>query len=121
MAVPTQDEIRHFLHEQIELWNAGKREEQTALYRRFAADELVIEYIGQPVGDGWQTFNHMWDTFGGKVRVEVELMLVNGSEGACHHRNVRLASGVANPSIETYRFEEGRLFVRYFYVPTPVQ
>jgi len=48
-------------------------------------------------------------------------LLVNGSEGACHHRNFRLASGVVNPSIETYRFEEGRLFIRYFYVPTPVQ
>jgi hypothetical protein len=121
MAIPDDHEIRHFLHEQVELWNAGKREEQTALYRRYASEGLTIEYVGQPIGDGWATFNHMWDTFGGKVRVDVALMLVNGVEGACHHLNVRLASGLVNPSIETYRFEEGRLHVRYFYVPQPLQ
>lgn len=121
MAIPDADEIRRFLHAQIELWNDGKREEQTALYRRYAADGLVIEYIGQPVGDGWATFDHMWDAYGGKVRVEVAQMLVNGNEAACHHLNIRKASGLANPSIETYRFEEGRLFVRYFYVPAPVE
>lgn len=117
MAVPDADEIRRFLHEQLDLWNAGQREEHRSLYRRYAPEELVIEYIGQPVGDGWRTFEQMWDAYGGRVRVEAVEMLVNGNEAACHHLNVRLASGIARPSIETYRFEDRRLLVRYFYIP----
>ncbi len=121
MSIPDADEIRHFLHEQIEMWNEGRREDHAALYRRYATDGLVIEYVGQPVGDGWATFNHMWDAYGGKIRIEIVQALVNGREAACHHLNIRNASGLSNPSIETYRFEDGRLFIRYFYVPAPVE
>ena len=54
----------------------------------------------------------MWDAYAGRVRSEVVEVLVNGNEGACFLRNLRTESGVANPSIEIYRFEEGRLHIR---------
>jgi hypothetical protein len=114
MPVPNEDEINDFLHRQLELWNEGKREEQTALYKRYAPKLLTVEYVGSPIGDGWATFEHMWDTYGGKIRVEADLLLVKGCEGACYHRNIRVATGLANPTIELYRFGDGELHVRYF-------
>lgn len=115
MAVPTETEIMAFLTEQLALWNAGEREAMTALYRRHAPDGLVIEYVGHPIGDGWAAYNHMWDNHGGKVTAEAQEILVNGNEGACFVRNTRVATGRFNPSIETYRFGDGTLQVRYFH------
>jgi hypothetical protein len=115
MATPNESEIRDFLTRQVALWNSGNRKEMTDLYRKYARDQLVIEYVGQPIGDGWKTYEHMWDAYGGSVKTDVVEILVNGNEGACSMRNVRVASGLANPSIEIYRFEEGRLHIRYFH------
>ena len=115
MAVPNEREIFDFLNHQVALWNSGKRQEMTDLYRHYARDQLSIEYVGQPIGDGWKAFERMWDMHGGIVRSDIVEILVTGNEGACAMRNVRLASGLFNPSIELYRFEEGRLFIRYFY------
>jgi hypothetical protein len=115
MAIPSQDEIQDFVTQQIALWNAGKREEMTALYRKYAGSGLVIEYVGEPLGDGWKTYDHMWDNYGGKVRGDVVQALVNGNEAAVHISNVRIASGLSNPSIEIYRFDDDRLHIRYFH------
>jgi hypothetical protein len=57
----------------------------------------------------------MWDTYAGRVRTDIVELLVNGAEGAVFARNVRVASGIANPSIETYRFEPAALYIRYFH------
>jgi hypothetical protein len=115
MAIPDERDIGAFLKKQIEYWNTGQRTEMTALYRKYAEDELVIEYVGQPIGDGWKTYEHMWNTYGGKVRTEVGEVFVNGNEAACYYRNVRVATGLANPSIEIYRFDDRRLHIRYFH------
>jgi hypothetical protein len=115
MAIPGENEIKLFLTQQIEFWNARKREEMTDLYRKYAADQLVIEYVGQPIGDGWKTYDHMWDTYSGSVRTDVIEVLINGNEAACYYNNVRLATGLGNPSIETYRFDDRRLHIRYFH------
>ena len=115
MSIPSEAEIHEFLTSQLEMFNEGRREEMTALYRKYAADELIIEYVGQPVGDGWKTFDHMWDNYGGLVKTNCAEMFINGNEGACYMKNVRVATGVANPSIEIYRFEPGRLHIRYFH------
>ena len=112
---PSADEIRAFLTQQLTYWNAGQRQEMTDLYRRYARDQLTIEFVGQPIGDGWAAYNKMWDDYGGKVRTDVVQILVNGHEGACHFSNVRKATGVANQSIEIYNFGEGRLHIRYFH------
>jgi hypothetical protein len=87
----------------------------TDLYRKYAGDQLVIEYVGQPIGDGWKTYEHMWDTYNGSVRTDVIEVLINGNEAACYYNNVRLATGLGNPSIEIYRFDDRRLHIRYFH------
>jgi hypothetical protein len=115
MAIPDEREIQSFLTQHLQYWNAGQRTEMNALYRRYAQDQLIIEYVGQPTGDGWKTYEHMWDTYGGKVRTDAILVLVNGNEAACHYNNVRVATGIGNASIEVYRFEERRLHIRYFH------
>lgn len=117
MAIPDEREIREFMTQQVALWNAGDREAMTQMYRRYAPRELVIEYIGQPIGDGWATYDHMWDAYAGRVRLEIVELLVNGQEAAAFHQNIRVESGLSNPSIETYRFEEGRMVIRYFSRP----
>jgi ketosteroid isomerase-like protein len=115
MTIPTQSEIRSFLTLQLEYWNAGRRQEMTALYSKYAQDRLTIEYVGQPIGDGWQAYEHLWDTYSGKIRTDVVQVLVNGNEGACHYNNVRVATGLGEPSIEIYRFDDRRLHIRYFH------
>lgn len=115
MSIPGEGEIQAFLNEHIRLWNACDREGFTALYRKYAAEKLIIEYVNVPIGDGWAAFNHMWDTYNGKVRVDINTILVNGTEGACHYENVIKETGKSNPSLEIYRFSEGELHVRYFH------
>ena len=117
MKAPSVETIRSFLVQQMEYWNAGNREAFTDLYRSVAPKGLIIEYVGQPIGDGWQTFNHMWDTYNGLVKAEIGEILVNGNEGACYIRNVFVADGTVDPSIEIYRFEDDTLHVRYFHRP----
>lgn len=115
MPIPSEAEIRSFLTEHLTHWNAGDREAFTGLYRKYASDKLTIEYVGVPIGDGWAAFNHMWDTYNGKVRVDIDTILVNGNEGACHYENVIKESGESNASLELYRFTEGALHIRYFH------
>jgi hypothetical protein len=115
MAIPSESEIKTFLTQQLEYWNSSRRAEMTALYKKYAQSKLIIEYVGQPIGDGWTAFDHMWDNYNGKVRTDAIEMLVNGNEGACHYNNVRVATGIGNHSIEIYRFDEGRLHIRYFH------
>ncbi len=115
MAIPDEREIAAFLTKQLEYWNGKQRKEMTALYRKYAEEKLIIEYVGEPIGDGWMTFDHMWESYNGIVRTDVVQILVNGNEGACHFNNVRVATGIGNPSIEIYKFEEKRLHIRYFH------
>lgn len=114
-AKPTGKEIESFLRQQILFWNSGKREEMRNLYRRYARNRLTIEYVGTPIGDGWTAFEHLWDTYNGKVRSDVLAMMVNGNEGACYTNNVRLVGGMGRKSIEIYKFDAGELHIRYFH------
>jgi hypothetical protein len=52
-----------------------------------------------------------------KIRVEPVVKIVNGNEAACHVRNVIVGTGRAIETIELFRFEAGRLYVRYFIKP----
>jgi hypothetical protein len=109
------EQIRSFLVKNIELWNAKDRAGHTSLYRDAAPNGLTIEYVGQPIGDGWATFNHMWDTYGGQFRVDIGHIMVNGNEGACLFHNVLVAENKSSPTIEIYKFEGGKLNIRYFH------
>ena len=114
-ATVSEADIESFLHKQLEFWNAGKYAEMKALYTKYSPNGLIIEYVGSPIGDGWATFQHMWDNYNGKVRTDIVEILVNGDEGACYFHNVRVATGAFNPSIEIYKFAAGRLHIRYFH------
>ncbi len=115
MAKLSDDEIAHFLHEQVDAWNGGDKERFFASYRAAAPRGLSIEYVGrQPPDDGWPILEGMWANQNGKVRAEVVATLVNGSEAACYHLNHVAATGAVIKTVELYAFSEGVLTVRYF-------
>ncbi|MRV70544.1 nuclear transport factor 2 family protein [Duganella sp. FT92W] len=109
-----RDAIDHFLHGQIECWNASDKEGFFAHYRRIAPEGLDIEYVGRPRHDPWQVLEGMWAQQNARIRIEVASCIVNGNEAACHHRNVLRDGSGGIDTIETYRFDGGRLYVRYF-------
>lgn len=106
--------IDHFLHGQVECWNASDKEGFFAHYKRIAPEGLDIEYVGQPRQDAWQVLEGMWAQQNGRIRIEVAACIVNGAEAACHHSNLLRDGGGGIETIETYLFAEGRLQVRYF-------
>jgi hypothetical protein len=115
MTTPTEKEINAFLHDQIRFWNAGDREGFEGLYRRYGRNQLSIEYVGHPIGDGWEAFQQLWEGYNGKFTVEIHQILVNGHEGVCHYGNVLVETGVSSPSLEIYDFGDETLSVRYFH------
>lgn len=111
----TEERIRYFLNEHIARWNACDREAFTALYQEAAPNGLIIEYVGQPIGDGWEAFNYMWDNYNATTKAGIELILVNGNEGACYYHNISRADESSVPTIEIYKFYDGKLHIRYFH------
>lgn len=109
-----QTHIDHFLHGQVDCWNASDKEGFFAHYRALAPDALEIEYVGQPGRDAWQVLEAMWEHQNKRIRIEVLSCIVNGDEAACHHRNAMRDGSGGIDTIETYRFTPGRLSVRYF-------
>jgi hypothetical protein len=73
--VPTMqrspDQIRTFLHHQVECWNAGRKDEMFALYHQIVPGKLRIEYIGIPPLEGWAALEDMWQRWAGKVHIEL--------------------------------------------------
>lgn len=106
--------IEHFLHGQIDCWNRGDKEGFFAQYRSVSPNGLSIEYVGKPQADAWQVLEGMWAQQQPKIRVEVRQCIVNGNEAACHHLNAFREQEGGIETIELYRFEAGKLFVRYF-------
>ncbi len=119
MAQPrTPDEIRHFLHAQVEHWNAVRKDEMFDLYRRMVPGKLTIEYVGLPVLEGWKALEDMWKGLAGKVHIDVIEVMVTGQEAACYHHNTTIGAGTPpRPSIELYRWDGDDLVVRYFFTP----
>lgn len=116
MKTRTPDEIRTFLHHQVESWNAGRKEEMFAAYRQIVPGKLSIEYIGIPPLEGWAALEDMWQRWAGKVHIDVKEVMVTGNEAACYHHNTTLGAGTPpRPSIELYRFDGDDLQIRYFH------
>ncbi|KJS09776.1 MAG: hypothetical protein VR73_01050 [Gammaproteobacteria bacterium BRH_c0] len=112
----SESDIRTFLENNFKLWNARDREAFTALYKEAAPNGLFIEYVGQDkVEDGWQAFNYMWDNYINEIQADLMQLLVNGNEGVCYVHNNSARDGVAHPSIEIYKFQDGQLHIRYFH------
>ena len=109
-----QADIEGFLHGQVAAWNAGDTAAFFAAYRAAAPPGLVIEYVGRPAGDGWPVREGMWAQQSAKIEIEEVVAIVNGIEAACHNRNKVRGTAMAIDTIEIYRFDGGRLNVRYF-------
>lgn len=111
----TPERIERFMHGQAAAWNAHDKAGLLALYREVAAEHLSIEYVGRAdQADGWLVIEEMYDKHNAQFRLEQVTTIVNGNEAAAHHRNCIRGSDIVIESIETYRFEPGRLYVRYF-------
>jgi hypothetical protein len=87
----TIESIERFIHAQVKAWNAGDREAFLGAYREAAPNGLQIEYVGRPNADGWSILEGMWAQQNAKIEI-IE-------------------------TIELYRFDAGRLQVRYFIKP----
>jgi hypothetical protein len=113
----TPQEIRSFLHQQVECWNAGRKEEMFALYRQIVPGRMTIEYLGMPViEDGWAALEDMWQRWAGKVHIDVIECMVTGNEAACYHHNSTIGADTPpRPSIELYKFDGDDVQIRYFH------
>ena len=106
--------IEHFLHTQVQAWNAGDKTGFFAAYRAAAPQGLLVEYVGRPASDGWPVLEAMWTQQSAKIEIQELTMIVNGDEAACHNRNKVRGSDIAIETIELYCFDAGQLSVRYF-------
>lgn len=110
-------DIEAFLHAQVRHWNAGDKEGFFGVYRQAAPNGLQIEYVGRAATDGWPVLENMWQQQSAKFQVQEVLLVVNGSEAACHNINQLRGTAMEIHTVELYRFEQGRLLVRYFIQP----
>jgi hypothetical protein len=106
--------ITAFLHAQVKCWNAGDRQGFFDAYRGIAPNGLTIEYVGRPASDGWSVLEGMWAQQSARIEIEELLLVVNGNEAACHALNKVRGTPMAIHTLETYRFDQGTLAVRYF-------
>jgi len=107
--------IERFMRGQVHCWNAHDKAGFLAWYREVAPNGLDIEYVGRDEqADGWFVIEEMYDKHNAQIRLEVVTTIVNGNEAAVHHRNRIAGTDLAIESLETYRFDAGRLWVRYF-------
>ncbi len=115
MNAVSRETIERFMHGQAAAWNAHDKAGLLALYRELAPEHLSIEYVGRTEqADGWLVIEEMYDKHNAQFRLEQVTTVINGNEAAVHHRNCIRGTDAVIESIETYRFEPGRLFVRYF-------
>ena len=118
MGTPINAEaITAFLHTQVQCWNAGDRQGFFDAYRGVAPNGLQIEYVGRPAGDGWPVLEAMWAQQNAKIEIEELMLVVNGSEAACHALNKLRGTQMVIHTLEMYRFDGGALSVRYFVQP----
>ena len=106
--------IEQFLHAQAKAWNDGDKSGFFAAYSAAAPGGLQIEYVGRPAAEGWPVLEAMWAQQNAKIQIEEVALIVNGNEAACHNRNWVRGSDNWIETIELYRFDSGRLQVRYF-------
>ena len=114
----TKATIEQFLHAQAKAWNDGDKGAFLAAYSAVAPNGIEIEYVGRSIGDGWPILESMWVQQNAKIQVESVVTIVNANEAACHNRNRIRGTEKWIETIELYRFELGRLQVRYFIAQT---
>ena len=83
---------------------------------------ILLQSLPRYLADGWFVIEEMYDKHNAQIKLEVVATVFNGSEAAAHHRNCIVGTDLVIESIETYRFDAGRLWVRYFLkAPAPSQ
>jgi len=118
MSTVDKSVIERFMQGQVACWNAQDKPGFMALYREVAPDQLDIAYAGRSEQqDGWVVIEEMWDKHNAGITLEVVTTIVNGNEAAIHHRNCITGTPLVIESLETYRFEPGRLSVVYHLKP----
>ena len=118
MNAMTREGIERFMRGQVKCWNAHDKAGFLAHYREAAPNGLEIEYVGRAEqADGWFVIEEMYDKHNAQINLEVVSTVFNGSEAAAHHRNCIVGTDLVIESIEIYRFDAGRLWVRYFLKP----
>lgn len=117
MATPSRDAIEAFLRAQYDTWNQSKPDEMMALFDQIAPNGCTVEFVGGERMDGKLFLQGLWAKLGSSVKIELAYLMVNGNEAATcaknHHHSEDGYSITA--SIETYRFEDGKLHIRYFH------
>lgn len=112
------EQIEHFMSGQVSCWNNHDKGGLLALYREMAPSLLDIQYVGRDQQtDGWLVIEEMYDKHNHQFHLEVVTTIINGNEAAVHHRNCIVGTNLVIESIETYRFGQGTLHVRYFLLP----
>ena len=115
MAEVSKQEIEHFLVNQYRLWSEDRIDEMMDLFRRIAPNGFTIQYVGSPEVEGEKAMADMIAQYAGKMRTELVKLLVNGNEAATVVDNIPTDSDQVIQSIETYKFEGGKMQVRYFH------
>lgn len=122
MTTVDKNTIERFMRGQVAAWNGHDKAALMALYREVASERLDIGYAGrEEKKDGWFIIEEMFDKHNAQFRLEVVETIINGNEAAVHHRNCIIGSEAVIESIETYRFDPGRLSVVYFLKPPVAQ
>lgn len=100
-----------------ERWNAKDLDGVLAAFSDLGPGGFTVEYIGQPPIEGTAAVQDMWKSYGGTCTTDVATLIVNGSEAAAliHNNLSKDGAIVTMHSIETYRRDGDRLFVRYFH------
>lgn len=110
--------LRGFLFQQVAHWNAGRKDDFLALYRRTATRSLTLEYVAKQTltGDAaWAGLEAMWAAYNPLVQLQLVECIVNGSDAACYFRNLRGAAQQLSTGIETYQLQDGALHARFFH------
>jgi hypothetical protein len=119
MAELTPQEIKDFIRQQCERWNAHDKEGYTKLWQSVAPDLISFE---DPVGSvpktGWDLWSDMWDRFNPNSQEQrIEHLTVCGNEAALYFyfRTEQEGEIVESRDIETWTFESGKVYVRAFW------
>lgn len=115
MSELSKQDIENFITSQYQLWSENRVDEMMALFRTIAPNGFTIQYVGEPAIEGEKAMADMIASYAGKIRTELVRLLINGNEAAAVINNIRNESGEVKPSIETYRFENGRMHARYYH------
>jgi len=110
--------LRAFLFQQVSHWNAGRKDDFLALYRRTATAGLTLEYVAKQTLTGeaaWAGLEAMWTAYNPLVQLQLVECIVNGHDAACYFRNLRGATQQLSTGIEVYHLHDGALHARFFH------